>query len=221
MELRSTIRNSWALLMTVLAIILLVGKACSPSGLFGGGEVVVHTDTLTITETNTVRVADEHYRDSLTTWFHQNPKKVPEYIYVDRELPGDTVKSDSSQVYSYGAKDSLLNYMIYVRSIQKPDGVWLEYDVPSLTITDSSFVRDSTSTIVTNNITKKVRVNQLYVGPEVIINPGFKGGLISADFIHKQGWQVELAAGYGNFGDRDGTMFKVAYKPLITFRKKR
>ena len=229
MELRSIIRNSWALLMTILAIILLVAQTCSPSGLLGGGEVVISRDTITVVETNTIKVQDENYRDSVKTWYHKNPTRVPEYVYIPREGPGMDLSDTSglfnslegTEIYTYGARDSLVSYMIYVRSAVKPAGVWQEYDVATFTITDSSYVRDSTSTKVTSTITNKVRVNQLYAGPEIVVYPGFKAAFLSADFIHKKGWQLEVGAGFGQFNEGNLLVGKVGFKKLISFRKKK
>jgi hypothetical protein len=226
MELRSNIRNAWAILATVVVIVLLLSKSCSPSGLFGG-ETILTRDTITIIETVTERVADEHYRDSIRTWYHKNPTLVPEYVFLTKEeLPkgidlSDTSEffkntSDTSKLYTYGANDSLLHYRIYVRSMLKPSSVWMEYDVATDRITDSTYIKDSTTTTVTNNIKEKVRVNQVYFGGSAVVYPSFKAVFAEVDFVSNRGWQAEAGVGFMD----NAPAIKVGLKKLITFIKK-
>jgi hypothetical protein len=234
MDLRSTYRNAYALLLTMIVIILLSARACSPGGFFGGTAVVGKDSTYVKTVEVFKNVIDTTYTDSIITWYHQHPIQVPEYIYRNRPDGTDTDFSDiidmineldsindSTEIFTYGAKDSVLNYMIYVRSRVKPVSVWLEYDVPSLTIKDSTYQKDSTHTKEEIKVSEKVRVNQVYLGSEAIVYPSFKGGFVSADFISNKGWQVEAGVGYGDFGNGVVPMGKIGFKKLISFRKKK
>jgi hypothetical protein len=210
-----TIKNSALLLIVILVIILMADKCSNRSG----KEYILTTDTITKVVTNTLTVIDTTFRDSVITWHTQHPKKVKEYIYIDNK-PLDIETPDSSETWTYSDKDSLLSYMIYVNGYKKPNNVWIKYDVAKLTIKDSTYVKDSTVTTVTNDITKKVRVNQFYIGGESIVYPQFRAALISADFVNKNGWMLSGGVGYGFFNNSSELVAKIGFKKVISFRKK-
>lgn len=222
------IKKNITLIAIAIIGILILQKSCSINNIFGGGEVIITTDTVTTVVTNTTTVVDTNYRDSITTWYHQHPKKVKEYVYVDNNVPAisnsDTSIfniSDSIKLFTYMGNDSLLKYKIYVKGKEKPEEVYIEYDVSKTIITDSTYVRDSTVTEITNDITKKVRVNQIYIGPAAIIYPGLNGGLINVDFVSKNGWQLEAGIGYGNVNNSTELIGSIGFKKLISFRSKK
>jgi hypothetical protein len=204
MELRSAIRNGWTLLITIVVVILLLDKGCSPISPFSG-ETIIKRDTTTVYIEGKDSIIYDTIKDIryITKDFH--------YYTTDTIFKSDT--SNWSIGHMYTKKDSLLNATIGVWSKEKPDSITLDYSMAFPTI----FRVDT----LINNITEKVRVNQLYLGPELIVYPGFKGGFISADFISHKGWQAEAGVGYGDFGTGFNTMGKVGIKKVISLRKKR
>lgn len=166
--------------------------------------------------------------DSIRTHYEQYTDTIIDTLRVETEVPFVVEKpvyvmntpehmdlSDTNVFYMrefvYEKQDSLLNYQIIVTSLERPDKVNIKYDLKNFTIRDSVYVRDSIST----QEIQKVRVNQLYVGPEAIVYPNFRGVFFSADFISKNGWQFEAGAGLLNDKTIAG---KVGLKKVISFR---
>lgn len=205
MELRSTIRSAYALLITVIVIILLVARGCGPNNILGTGRTVIDTDTVTL------------YIKGKDRIIHDTTEKV---VYKDRDFHHyhtDTLwkqgTKDWNVGYFYEKQDTLLNATIGVWAKEKPDSISFEYkaSIPTVYRIDT----------IVNNIKEVERVSQLYLGPEAIVYPGFKGGFVTADFISSRGWQLEAGIGYGDFGTGFNPMGKVGFKKVISLRKKK
>lgn len=168
---------------------------------------------------DSMRTHYERYTDSLVSIISVSnnvPLVETKYVYIDREINPSNELDTNTRVFVYQRKDSLLDYSISVYGNERPSKVQIDYDIKQLTIRDSIFVRDS----IYEKETQKVRVNQVYLGPELIVYPGFKGGFVSLDFISKKGLQLEAGGGYAQFDNGAYLVGKVGIKKLITFRKR-
>lgn len=219
-------------MLSVLAIILFLWRGCTFKDIFNTGQKVIDTDTVIVTNTIVDRVAMENYKDSITTWYHQNPIEVSLYkVIKNPDTPSSNIDlSDTSvfhsiteedMVYIYKREDSLLKANIFITSYCQPINVRFEYDVANTTIKDSTFVKDSATTTIEKTVTQKVRVTQVYLGPEAIVYPNFKGGFLTADLISSNGWQLEVGGGYGGNNGDISPMVKIGFKKVISFRRKK
>lgn len=203
MSLSRTIRNWWFQILLLVGISLLLFRGCQTNGFFG--ETVVSTtkdstytkgssDTVYVTQIDTVyRTEDFHHWHTDTVWNK------------------DT--SDWNVGYMYEKKDSTIDATIGVWTKEKPDSITFQYkaSIPTITRVDT----------IKKTLTEKIRVSQVYLGPEAIVYPGFRGGFVTMDFIHRKGWQLEAGVGYGTFEQSSGPVVKIGYKQVISFRKKK
>lgn len=211
-----TLKNGAILILSIVVVILLIDNSCRPSDIIKDelSKPEVISDK---TEINSFTI-ETSYIDTIeyTYWDTVKTSKVP-LLNIDL----DTNRMDLSDTsvfhdtYYYGKKDSSLEYTIEVYSPCNPDSVKMNYNLKKdiTLITDSTYRKDS----IHEKQTLKVRVNQLYVGPEAIVYPGFKGGFLTVDFISKRGWQAEAGAGIIN--SEPGV--KAGFKWLVSFRKKK
>jgi len=218
-------KNIYLLVITILFIALLFDKCTTEPC----GEGVVVSSKI---DMDSVRTHYEVYSDSSIAWVHNNYSEVPElkpdgtkveYVFIHNDLNEDMMDLSDTSVFNteidtfyYGKKDSSLHYNIRVFSEVKPERLEMEYDIKELSIRDSVYVRDS----INVKQTDKVRVNQVYMGAESIIYPGFKGVFLGGDFVSKHGWQTEVSIGVAQFSGNATAMIKVGFKKLITFKKK-
>lgn len=205
MSLSRTIRNWWFQIIIILALIVLFWKGCSINGVFGPGQTSLGKDTVTV------------YLPGAPMTLWDTTEKI---IYRDRDFHHyhtDTIwdkdSSDWNVGYMYEKKDTLLDATIGVWAKEKPDSISFSYQatIPTVYRVDT----------IIHNIEEKVRVSQLYLGPEAIVYPNFKGGFVTADFISSRGWQLEAGIGYGGFNGSNNVWGKVGFKRVISFRKKK
>lgn len=220
----NNIKNLYMIVATVLVIALMV-NTCTQQPCGADGEVISSTVNI-----DSVRTHYEQYTDSTINWVHHSYSEVPEldeeeyhdvYFPPARDNAPGIDLSDTSVFYNdvdtfyYGKKDSSLHYNIRVIGEVRPVRVEMEYDIKELSIRDSVYVRDS----INIKQVDKVRVNQIYVGAESIVYPGFRGAFLGMDIVSKKGWQFEVSGGVAQFNNDSELMVKVGIKKLISVRK--
>ena len=210
-DLGNNIRNAYALLMTIIVAILLLTRSCGDITVLPKDRPEV-IDVKTLTELFHSEISDTSTTDTIIL---KEFKNVPVYIH-DTILEPLHEDSPPTDTFVSLIEDTLLEATITVLSDSRPY-VNFSYKMRNFNTVITNTIQDSSHTTVT----QKVRVNQVYLGPEAIIYPGFKGGFVTADFISKKGWQVEAGLGYGDFGEGFSPMIKAAWKPLITFRPRK
>lgn len=205
MNLSRAIRNNWFKVLTLIAIIVLLWRGCSIPNFFGTGQTIIQRDTTEIL----IPGKDSIIYDT-----------IPEIVYRNRDFHHyhtDTIwnkdTTDWSVGYIYEKKDSIIDAQIGIWTKERPDSISFNYKIFIPTV----YKVDTLERIITNT----VRTTQLYLGPEAVVYPGFRGGFVSADLISSKGWQVEAGIGYGEFNDGTQLMGKVGFKKVISFRKKK
>ena len=126
-----------------------------------------------ITTIETIRTDSIHTIDTLEVIVRVPYASTPliEHVYIN----------DTLNAFIYAKKDSLLSYEITVESECKPHDVKIKYDLTSLTIRDSIYIRDS---VHTKEIIKK---SFLSFGGQVIGNKNNFGFSTQLFYNHKSG----------------------------------
>lgn len=202
--MRSAVRDNWFKILMILAIIVLCWRRCSIPNPFGTGQTILKSDTVEVYIPG---------KDSIVYDTIKGDIQYRDFHHYHTDTIWDKDSSDWNVGYMYQKEDSLIDATIGVWTKEKPDSISFDYKafIPTTYRVDT----------VERTITNTVRTTQLYLGPEAIVYPDFRGGFVTADLISSKGWQLEVGGGYGGNDGNFSPMVKVGFKRVISFRKKK
>lgn len=115
---------------------------------------------------------------------------------------------DSSYIFSYNYKDSLLEALILARSTNKPI-IEFEYKLKQLEITKSDSIYNEVI----------INPNKLYIGSSVTISPLVRDIYLNLNFAEKNGNLFGVGVGYDLVNNH--RLIGFSYSKIISFKKNR